>query len=139
MARSLQLRLGTRGSLLAKAQSRLVAKALSRLHSVLHVELEGVKTTGDKIQDLSLADDGGKGLFTKEIEQALLDGELDFAVHSYKDVPVTMPLVPQSNLTIAAVPRREDPADVLVSLTAKSLAELPKGTVVGTGSLRRRC
>jgi hydroxymethylbilane synthase len=86
-----------------------------------------------------LHDAGGKGLFTREIELALLNNEIDFAVHSYKDVPVTMPLVEQANLIIAAVPPREDPRDVLASPTAKSLAELAQNARVGTGSLRRRC
>ena len=97
-----------------------------------------IKTSGDQIQDKPLADIGGKGLFTKELEQALLEGRVDFAVHSFKDVPVTMPLVDQTGLIIAAVPRREVPFDALISLTAKSIDELPKGARIGTGSLRRR-
>ena len=132
------LRLGTRGSLLARTQSQQTADALMAANPGVRVELVILKTTGDQIVDRPLHDIGGKGLFTKELEQALLRGEIDFAVHSYKDVPVTMPLVDQSELIIAAVPKREDPADVLVTKTGLSLAELPAGARIGTGSLRRR-
>jgi hydroxymethylbilane synthase len=117
----------------------MVADALEKHHPQLKVELIICKTTGDKIQDKPLHDAGGKGLFTKELEEALLAETVDFAVHSFKDVPVTMPLVEQSNLIIAAVPQREDPRDVLVSRKAKAIDELPKGARVGTSSLRRRC
>ena len=133
------LRLGTRGSTLAVAQSTQVADLLrARAHAV---ELHVIKTTGDRIQDRPLADAGGKGLFTKELEQALLAGTVDFAVHSYKDVPVTMPLVDASSLTIAAVPVRGDVRDVLVATDAGAggLGVLASGARVGTGSLRRRC
>jgi hydroxymethylbilane synthase len=133
------LRLGTRGSLLARTQSRLVADALEQLHPNLRVELVTVRTSGDRITDRPLHDVGGKGLFTKEIEQALLGGDVDFAVHSFKDVPVTMPLVEPGDLVIAAVPRREDPRDVLASPLARRIGDLPRGARVGTGSLRRRC
>ena len=134
------LRLGTRGSLLARLQSEQVASELRRLHPGLVVELHIIKTTGDRIVDRQLHDMGGKGLFTKEIEQALLSGEIDFAVHSYKDVPVTMPLVDVSDLVIAAVPTREDARDVLVAgPTVRLIADLPRGSTVGTGSLRREC
>ena len=111
------LRLGTRGSLLARTQSMLVADLLERAHAGtgLRVELRIFKTTGDQVADRPLHEIGGKGLFTKELEQALLAGEIDFAVHSFKDVPVTMPLVDQTDLVIAAVPTREDPRDVLRS------------------------
>src|SRR5687768_16496748 len=114
------LRLGTRGSLLARTQSRIVADALERRHPGVHVELVTIKTSGDRITDRPLNDVGGKGLFTKELEQALLAGEIDLAVHSYKDVPVTMPLVEQSGLVVAATPAREDWRDVLVSEKAKA-------------------
>src|SRR5579871_744368 len=124
--------------MLAQAQSRLVASQLEKLHPGLAVELVIVSTSGDVITDKPLHEFGGKGLFTKELEQSLIAGKVDFAVHSYKDVPVTMPLVDQSNLVIAAVPQREDPRDLLVSGKAKSLKELPTGAKVGTGSLRRR-
>jgi hydroxymethylbilane synthase len=132
------LRLGTRGSLLARSQSQMVADDLMRLHPGLRVELIIIKTSGDQVQDKPLADIGGKGLFTKELEQALLEKHIDFAVHSFKDVPVTMPLVDQADLIIAAVPKRENPYDAIVSLEAKSIGELPQGAKIGTGSLRRR-
>jgi hydroxymethylbilane synthase len=132
------LRLGTRGSLLAKTQSRLVADQLMAAHPGLTVELHVIKTTGDRITDKPLHEFGGKGLFTKELEQALLEGEVDFAVHSYKDVPVTQPLVGQENLVIAAVPPREDPRDV-AACRDPARAGFGGGLVVGTTSLRRRC
>src|SRR5215207_5933146 len=120
------LRLGTRGSLLARTQSRIVADALEKAHPGLNVDLVMMRTSGDRITDRPLHEFGGKGLFTKELEQALLAGEVDFAVHSFKDVPVTMPLVDQTDLIIAAVPAREDARDVLVSRKAKKLADLPR-------------
>jgi hydroxymethylbilane synthase len=132
------LRLGTRGSLLAQAQSRMIAAELERVHSGLAVELIVVRTSGDAITDRPLHEMGGKGLFTKELEQQLLSGAIDFAVHSFKDVPVTMPLVDQSNLVIAATPNREDPRDLFVSESAKGIKELPIGSRIATGSLRRR-
>lgn len=137
--RSQPLRLGTRGSLLARTQSRLVADAVEAAHPGVRVELVPIKTTGDRITDQPLHAFGGKGLFTKELEQALLDGDVDFAVHSFKDVPVTMPLVDQSNLIIAAVPAREDVRDVLIAGQSMRLEALPARARVGTGSLRRRC
>ena len=109
------LRLGTRGSMLARTQSQRVADALQRADPRVRVELVIVKTTGDRVQDRPLAELGGKGLFVKELEQQLLDGGIDFAVHSYKDVPVTQPLVATDRLHIAAVPLREDARDVLVA------------------------
>lgn len=133
------LRLGTRGSLLARSQSQLVANMLAQMHAGLSVELVVISTSGDQIADRPLHEVGGKGLFIKELEQALLAGQIDLAVHSFKDVPVTMPLVEQADLAIAAVPAREDPRDVLVSLEARSIDQLKKGARVGTGSLRRRC
>jgi hydroxymethylbilane synthase len=132
------LRLGTRGSLLARTQSQLVADELAHVHPGLRVELITVRTTGDRITDRPLHDVGGKGLFTKELEQALLANGIDFAVHSFKDVPVTMPLVDTSDLVIAAVPRREDPRDAMAVRDA-SAEMLPRGAKVGTSSLRRRC
>ncbi len=133
------LRLGTRGSMLARMQSQIIADALEKHHPGLKVELIICKTTGDRIQDQPLHAAGGKGLFTKELEEALLAETIDVAVHSFKDVPVTMPLVDQAGLVIAAVPAREDVCDVLISQKAQSIAELPRGATVGTGSLRRRC
>lgn len=139
---SLHIRLGTRGSLLARTQSQLVADELMRRQAGLVVELVVVTTSGDRMVDQSLADAGGKGLFTRELETALLAGTVDLAVHSYKDVPVTMPLVDISELVIAAVPQREDVRDVLVTrpgLPAPAVMQLPPQAVVGTSSLRRRC
>jgi hydroxymethylbilane synthase len=133
------LRLGTRGSLLARTQSQLVADELEKLHAGLAVEVVIIKTTGDAINDRPLHEAGGKGLFTKELEHALLDGRIDFAVHSFKDVPVTMPLVDQIGLQIAATTAREDPRDVLVAKGVTAIRELRPGARVGTGSLRRRC
>jgi hydroxymethylbilane synthase len=142
------LRLGTRGSVLAKTQSQLIADELEKRHHGLAVELVVVKTSGDTITDRPLHEHGGKGLFTKEIELALLEGRVDFAVHSYKDVPVTMPLVDQHSLSLVATPEREDPWDVIVFPEARdddgetpvlALSRLPQGARVGTGSLRRRC
>ena len=131
------IRLGTRGSLLARTQSQLVADELSRRHPGLRVELVTIRTSGDRITDRPLYDVGGKGLFTKELEHALLAGEVDFAVHSFKDVPVTMPLVDASDLVIAAVPKREDPRDVAV-MRDPTRGALPHRAKVGTSSLRRR-
>jgi hydroxymethylbilane synthase len=133
------LRLGTRGSLLARTQSQLIADDLEKRHPGLAIELVIITTTADQITELPLYEFGGKGLFTKELEQALLEERVDLAVHSFKDVPVTMPLVDQSDLVIAAVPEREDPSDVLVSSTAQSLSDLKTGARLGTSSLRRRC
>src|SRR3954451_16983919 len=129
------LRLGTRGRLLARTQSQLVADALQARHPDLRVDLHIFKTSGDQIAERPLHEFGGKGLFTKELEQALLAGAIDLAVHSYKDVPVTMPLVDTSDLVIAAVPERENPFDMLVCPTAHRITDLPTGAHVGTGSL----
>jgi len=124
------LRLGTRGSALALAQSGWVGRQLT-LATGIPVELVVIKTRGDQVQDRPLAQVGGKGLFTKELEEALLAKEVDFAVHSMKDLPGEMP----EGLVLAAVPVREDPRDVLVGAP---LHELPPGAIVGTGSLRRK-
>ncbi len=133
------LRLGTRGSRLARMQSQWVADQLARLHPGLRIALEIITTSGDQIADRPLHEAGGKGLFVRELELALLDRRIDLAVHSYKDVPVTMPLVAQDKLVIAATPAREDARDVLISTQAGALADLPPGSRVATGSLRRRC
>jgi hydroxymethylbilane synthase len=133
-----KLRLGTRGSKLALMQSQWVADQLIRCWPTLSVEIHLIKTTGDRVLDRPLHELGGKGLFTKEIELALLGGQVDFAVHSFKDVPITQPLVEQADLIIAAVPRREDARDALLSLQARSVLELRRGARVGTTSLRRR-
>jgi hydroxymethylbilane synthase len=127
------LRLGTRGSALALAQSGQVARALEAAHPGLRVELVPIVTRGDRTAG-DLAAFGGKGLFTEELERGLLDGALDLAVHSLKDLPVTLP----GELTIAAYPRRADPRDVLVSEIAATLDGLPQAAEVLTGSLRRR-
>jgi hydroxymethylbilane synthase len=134
----IKLRLGTRGSLLARMQSQQVADQLQRIHPQVAVELVILRTTGDVIQDRPLAELGGKGLFVKELEQALLAGQIDFAVHSYKDVPVTMPVLDQSALVIAAAPVRGSPQDIAVVRDAATFA-WPARARVGTGSLRRRC
>jgi hydroxymethylbilane synthase len=127
------LRLGTRRSALALAQSGMVARALEAEHPGLAVELVPVVTSGDVIPG-DLSEVGGKGLFTLELERGLLDGSLDLAVHSLKDLPVTLP----EGLTVAAYPDRADPRDVLVSELAADLDGLPEGAVVLTGALRRR-
>lgn len=132
------LRLGTRGSRLARTQSLWVAQQLARRNPSLEVEVVICTTSGDRMRDGALHDFGGKGLFTKELEEWLLVERIDFAVHSYKDVPVTMPLIDQSRLCIATVPQREDPRDVLVTKEGLRIDELPFGAYVGTGSLRRQ-
>ena len=127
-----QLRIGSRGSQLALWQANHVAGLLrARGHSV---EIKIIKTTGDKILDVALAQVGTKGMFTKEIEEALAAGEIDLAVHSLKDLPTE--LGPQ--FALAAIPEREDARDVLVSAKHASIAELPQNAVVGTSSLRRQ-
>ena len=97
-------------------------------------EIVPVKTTGDRILDRPLADAGGKGLFTKELEEALLSGAIDLAVHSMKDVPTVLP----DGLTIAAILPREDPSDVVIAKGVRTLSELPPGARVGTSSVRRQ-
>lgn len=126
--------IATRKSALALAQSRAFIARLAALHPHVAFEELLVTTTGDVVQDRPLADIGGKGLFVKEIEEALLSGRADIAIHSLKDVPPQ--LLP--SLSIDCIPEREDPRDVLASREGKSLAELPPGSRVGTGSLRRR-
>jgi hydroxymethylbilane synthase len=128
------LKIGTRGSALALAQSRWVAAQISGRDPGCRVELEIIKTTGDKIQNVPLAQIGGKGLFIKEIEEALLSGAVDLAVHSLKDMPAEVP----PGLVLGAVPPREDCRDAFISSRYNSLAEIPPGGRVGTGSLRRR-
>lgn len=139
MKTNLTIRLGARGSLLSRMQSQQVADALEKAHRGLRVEVRIVKTSGDVIADRPLNELGGKGLFVKELERGLLEGQIDCAVHSYKDVPVTMPLVDQGGLVVAAAPAREDVRDVLVCAGVKRIEDLPRGARVGTGSLRRRC
>jgi hydroxymethylbilane synthase len=130
----LELRIGTRGSQLALYQANWVKDQLIHAHPHLKVSLIKIKTTGDKIQDAPLAKIGGKGLFVKEIEEALLDKRIDLAVHSIKDVPTEFP----EGLHLSAVTRREDPRDVLISRDGKPLKDLPQGARIGTSSLRRQ-
>jgi hydroxymethylbilane synthase len=128
------IRIATRGSRLALWQAHHVRDLLCAQDSSLEVELLIIKTEGDRILDTPLAKIGGKGLFIKELEQALLAGHADLAVHSMKDVPVELPPA----LHIAAVLRREDPRDCLVARDGATLATLPAAAIVGTSSLRRR-
>jgi hydroxymethylbilane synthase len=127
--------LGSRGSALALWQARHVAARLEAAHPGLSVRLEIIKTTGDKILDVPLAKVGGKGLFVKEIEEALLERRIDFAVHSMKDVPAVLP----AGLVLAAFSAREDPRDALCTRDGRALDSLPTGARVGTSSLRRLC
>lgn len=130
--------IGTRGSKLALAQAHLVADTLQAHHLQLRAEgaiaIRIIHTTGDHILDRPLSDIGGKGLFTKEIETALLAGEINLAVHSMKDVPTELP----AGLTISCVLEREDPRDAFISLKYSSIEALPQAAKVGTSSLRRR-
>jgi hydroxymethylbilane synthase len=130
------LRLGTRGSPLALTQARMVREALAAAHSFdpERIEIQAIRTSGDRIQDRPLAEAGGKGLFTKEIEEALAAGAIDLAVHSSKDMPTVLP----PGLVLTAFMEREDPRDAFISRKAKSIAELPRGASVGTASLRRQ-
>jgi hydroxymethylbilane synthase len=127
------LRIGTRGSRLALAQSEWVKERVEERHPDIRVELVRIKTKGDKILDSPLSEIGGKGLFVKEIEDALLRKEVDVAVHSVKDVPTELP----DGLEIRVFPRREDPCDAFISVDYETLKDLPEGSSVGTSSLRR--
>ena len=127
--------IATRGSKLALWQAEWVRSKILALDPSLDVELLKIKTTGDKILDVPLAQVGGKGLFVKEIEEAMLRGEAGLAVHSMKDVPTDLP----DGLHLGAILRREDPRDAFISSKYKSFNELPKGASVGTSSLRRSC
>lgn len=129
-----QFIVGSRSSKLAMAQTRQVVESLKKLYASLDFEIKTIKTKGDKILDTALSRIGGKGLFTKEIEEALLDHRIDLAVHSMKDLPTELPL----SLKIAAVTKREDKRDVLVSKEGFTIKTLPKNSRVGTSSLRRR-
>ena len=128
----MNLRIGSRGSQLALWQANHIA-ALLRAHGHT-VEIEIIKTTGDRLQEVTFAQVGSKGMFTKEIEEALAEGRVHLAVHSLKDLPTELP----SPFTLAATPPRVDPRDVLVSVKYHSLHALPHGAVVGTSSQRRR-
>ncbi len=128
------IRLASRVSKLALIQTQMISTQLKTLDPTLEIEVVGIKTQGDKILDKSLAKIGGKGLFIKELEQALLDKRADFAVHSMKDVPFEC----AQGLEILAIGEREDPRDVLFSNLDLCLRDLPAGSVVGTSSLRRQ-
>ncbi len=124
---------GTRESRLAMWQARWVVKRLTRINPGYSYRIRGIRTRGDNILDVALAKIGDKGLFTKELEYAMLRGEIDLAVHSMKDLPTVLP----DGLTIGAVCEREYPGDVLISHSGGSLEELPAGALIGTSSLRR--
>lgn len=128
------VRIGTRGSRLARWQAEWVAERLGTLHPGLHVVLVEIKTQGDRDRNSPLAAIGGTGLFTKEIQRALVDSTVEIAVHSLKDLPTQGPTA----LTLGAVPVREQVADALIAPVHRSLDALPAGATVGTGSLRRR-
>ncbi len=130
-----RLVIATRQSALALWQAEYVKSTLEALHPGLEVELLGLTTKGDKILDVPLAKVGGKGLFVKELEQAMLEGRADIAVHSMKDVPMDFP----EGLGLGAILKRETPTDAFVSGHYNSVDELPQGAVVGTSSLRRQC
>ncbi len=127
------LTVGTRGSPLAMAQANQVVQRLKAAHGGFEARIESFTTTGDRVQDRPLSSLGGKGLFTKELDEALLTGRIDLAVHSMKDMPTVLP----AGLMVAAVLEREDPRDAFLSPHAVSLAGLRDGAVVGTASLRR--
>ena len=131
-----RLRIGTRGSPLAVTQARMARTALAAAHgwSEDEIEIVTIRTSGDRIQDRPLSEVGGKGLFTKEIEEALLAGTIDIAVHSAKDMPTVLP----DGLMLAACLAREDVRDAFISRKAATLRGLPQGAVVGTASLRRQ-
>ena len=129
-----RLVIGTRSSQLALWQADYIASKLGEKYPHLTVEKKLMTTQGDKILDAPLAKIGGKGLFTKELENAMLSGEIDLAVHSLKDMPVEVP----AGLQISAITQREDPGDVLVSPKYKLFSQLPQGAKVGTSSLRRK-
>lgn len=126
--------IGTRGSRLALRQCEIISELLKEKYPDIEFETRTIKTTGDKIKDAPLAKIGGKGLFVKEIDEAVVRGEVDFAVHSMKDVPTEM----LDELEIVATPEREEINDALISRDGLLLEELPKGAVVGTSSIRRK-
>ena len=129
-----KIRIGTRGSQLALWQANWVKSKLSEWNPGIEIEIHKIKTTGDKILDAPLSKVGGKGLFVKEIEEALFDKKIDIAVHSMKDVPTDLP----EGLSISAITEREDPRDALISKDGLKLKELKKGAKIGTSSLRRQ-
>jgi hydroxymethylbilane synthase len=125
--------IGTRGSALALRQTQMVAASLRRRHPGLAIAIHEIRTTGDREQTTSLRAIGGQGIFVKELEEALLRGTVDLAVHSLKDLPAAM----TPGLVLAAIPRRADARDVLISRSGARLADLPSGAVIGTGAARR--
>jgi hydroxymethylbilane synthase len=127
--------IGSRGSELALWQTNWVKKQLEDLYSSVKISVKIIKTEGDKILEVALSKIGDKGLFTKAIEEALLEGSIDIAVHSLKDLQTTLPY----GLCIGALSKREDRHDAFISLKHNSLAELPEGSIIATGSLRRKC
>jgi hydroxymethylbilane synthase len=129
----MNIKIGTRGSKLALTQANLVADSLKKLDPGITAEICVIKTSGDIMQDVSLTKIGGKGVFVKEIEDALASGTVDLAVHSMKDVPTEIP----AGLTFAAILQREDARDVLVSKNNKKMEFMPRGARIGTGSMRR--
>src|SRR5919201_1231602 len=130
------IRIGTRGSALALAQASEARARLMAAHSLPEqaFAIEVISTSGDRIQDKPLSTAGGKGLFTKEIEEALISGRIDLAVHSSKDMPTRLP----DGLELAAFLPREDPRDCFIGRTVKRIADLPRGATVGSSSLRRQ-
>ena len=129
------VRIGTRASQLALWQASYVRDNLINVHQDIQVELVKIITTGDRVLDTPLAASGGKGLFLKELEQALVDGRIDLAVHSMKDVTITLP----EGLVIDTICERADPTDAFVSNRYRSIEALPRGAIVGTCSQRRQC
>ncbi len=128
-----KFKVGTRRSALATTQTTQVIRELTSFHAFAEFEMVEIVTKGDRIQDVALAKVGGKGLFVSDIEAALLDKTIDFAVHSMKDVPAKL----APGLAIGAIPKREDPRDILITKTGETLHTLKQGAIVGTSSLRR--
>jgi hydroxymethylbilane synthase len=131
---ALMLKLGSRGSPLAMTQSHMVAAQLAKATGEPESPIQAFVTSGDRIADRRLQDAGGKGLFTKELDEALLDKRIDAAIHSLKDLPTLMP----DGIVLAAIPSREDPRDAFIAREASDLMALPDGAVIGTASLRRQ-
>jgi hydroxymethylbilane synthase len=131
-----QIRIGTRGSALALVQAHLTRDLLMAAHGLSQddFKIEVISTSGDRIQDRPLSEVGGKGLFTREIEEALLDGRVDFAVHSTKDMPTVLP----QGLELAVFLEREDARDAFIGREVSRFADLPHGAIVGSSSLRRQ-
>jgi hydroxymethylbilane synthase len=134
MITSSPLRVGARGSPLSVAQTAQFIAGLSAAHDGRAFEFVPITTSGDRIQDRHLLEAGGKGLFTKELDEALLDGRIDLAVHSMKDVPTLLP----DGVVLACTPAREDPRDALISRSAADVHDLPANACIGTASLRRQ-